>query len=142
MFMTPSEWEVMRIIWTKRSVSSLDVIEVMQRKRDWSESTIKTLLGRLTKKNILATTKEGRHFNYRPTVPETAAMDETVTELFQHLCDMKKGAVIINLLAKLNLSKGDIERMQAQLDKKLKDAPSTINCNCLYSGKNDCYMTD
>lgn len=48
--MTPSEWEVMRIIWTKRSVSSLDVIEVMQRKRDWSESTIKTLLGRLTKK--------------------------------------------------------------------------------------------
>lgn len=48
--MTPSEWEVMRIIWTKRSISSLDVIEVMQRKRDWSESTIKTLLGRLTKK--------------------------------------------------------------------------------------------
>ncbi|WP_260254736.1 BlaI/MecI/CopY family transcriptional regulator [Levilactobacillus brevis] len=45
--MTPSEWEVMRIIWTKRSISSLDVIEVMQRKRDWSESTIKTLLGRL-----------------------------------------------------------------------------------------------
>jgi len=140
--MTPSEWEVMRIIWTKRSISSLDVIEVMQRKRDWSESTIKTLLGRLTKKNILATTKEGRHFNYRPTVPETTAMDKTVAELFQHLCDMKKGAVIINLLAKLNLSKGDIERMQAQLDKKLKDAPSTINCNCLYSGKNDCYMTD
>ncbi|WP_054725176.1 BlaI/MecI/CopY family transcriptional regulator [Paucilactobacillus hokkaidonensis] len=109
---------------------------IQQKEKCWIGFVVKKI--ETQTRNIMQkrlTKLEIRHFNYRPTVPETTAMDKTVAELFQHLCDMKKGAGIINLLAKLNLSKGDIERMQAQLDKKLKDAPSTINCNCLSSGK-------
>lgn len=45
-----AEWEVMRIIWTLETASSSEVIKELQAKKDWSESTIKTLMGRLVQK--------------------------------------------------------------------------------------------
>ncbi|WP_243681654.1 CopY/TcrY family copper transport repressor [Lacticaseibacillus manihotivorans] len=89
---TPAEWDLMRIVWTKGDVHSRDLITLLQQKRDWSESTIKTLLGRLVKKGLLNVSKDGRRFTYSATVDERSAMDETVQELFAHLCAMKKKA--------------------------------------------------
>ncbi|GAJ26213.1 negative transcriptional regulator-copper transport operon [Liquorilactobacillus sucicola DSM 21376 = JCM 15457] len=137
--MSPSEWEVMRIIWTKQGASSTEVIRLMQLKREWSESTIKTLLGRLVDKKMLQTIKDGRRFFYRPTVTESDAMNKVASELFDHLCNMKKGGVIINLLSDLTLSRADIERMQLLLSEKLKTAPVSINCDCLPTDE-DCTM--
>ncbi len=126
----------MRIIWTLGEASSREVIDSIQLKRDWTESTIKTLLGRLVKKNMLTTNKTGHRFVYQPTVPETEAMDETVAELFTHLCNMKKGQVIINLLDQLTLSQKDIQQMQTILAEKATTAPATVSCDCLASGRN------
>ena len=47
-----AEWEVMRIIWTLETASSSEVIKELQAKKDWSESTIKTLMGRLVQKGL------------------------------------------------------------------------------------------
>ena len=60
---TTSEWEVMRIVWSLGQVNSRDLIDLLQQKRDWQDSTIKTLIGRLVKKGFLKTEKEGRRFN-------------------------------------------------------------------------------
>lgn len=131
---SPSEWEVMRIIWTLGTVPSRQVIDLMQQKRDWSESTIKTLLGRLVKKGLLATTKSGRSFNYTATISETAAMNGSVSELFAHLCAMKKGATLVNLIQELTLTRSDVAQLQAVLAAKLPDAPETVDCDCLPGG--------
>lgn len=128
---TPSEWDLMRIVWTKGSVQTSELITLLQRKRDWSDSTIKTLLGRLVKKGLLATTKEGRKFVYHATVEEAEAMDETVTELFAHLCAMKKGATLANLIEKTPLTAKDIARLQDILAAKAKTAPEKVPCDCL-----------
>lgn len=128
---TPSEWDLMRIVWTKGSVQTGELITLLQRKRDWSDSTIKTLLGRLVKKGLLATTKDGRKFVYHATVEETTAMDETVSELFNHLCAMKKGTTLAHLLAQTPLTKTDIAQLQNILAAKAQDAPATVPCDCL-----------
>ncbi|KRN30237.1 CopY/TcrY family copper transport repressor [Liquorilactobacillus mali] len=137
--MSPAEWELMRIIWTKNGASSTEVIKLMQQKRAWTESTIKTLLRRLVNKKILKTVKDGRKFIYHPTVGEKEAMDENVTELFDHLCNMKKGKVVIELLSKLELSRSDIKELQRILEQKSKTAPEMVKCDCLPEGmKNEC----
>lgn len=128
---TPSEWDLMRIVWTKGSVQTGELITLLQRKRDWSDSTIKTLLGRLVKKGLLATTKDGRKFVYHATVEETTAMDETVSELFAHLCAMKKGTTLAHLLEQTPLTKSDIAHLQDILAAKAQDAPETVPCDCL-----------
>ncbi|WP_369403870.1 BlaI/MecI/CopY family transcriptional regulator [Secundilactobacillus silagei] len=55
---TPSEWELMRIVWTKGKIYSRELIDLLQEKRSWSDSTIKTLLRRLVKKGLLTTEKK------------------------------------------------------------------------------------
>ncbi|VHF24886.1 CopAB ATPase metal-fist type repressor [Streptococcus pyogenes] len=45
-----AEWEVMRVVWTYGTVKSSDIITILRKKYQWSDSTIKTLIGRLVKK--------------------------------------------------------------------------------------------
>jgi CopY/TcrY family copper transport repressor len=121
----------MRIIWTKGSAPTRDVISLMQRKRDWSESTIKTLLSRLVTKGFLTTERDNRKFIYHPAIAETSAMDDAAGQLFDHLCSMKKGKALINLVENQAMSSADIETMIGVLQSKLTTAPDHLTCDCL-----------
>lgn len=133
-----AEWEVMRIVWTLGEIHTGDVIEQLQAKKNWSESTIKTLMGRLVKKGLLQTRKDGRRFVYSATVTQVQMMIKVTNELMSHMCDMHKGQVLIEILKNMPLSKRDITTIEAELDHKKVNAPSTIDCNCLTSGQHDC----
>lgn len=126
-----SEWEIMRIIWTIEPVSSTKIIQELQAKKDWSESTIKTLLRRLVNKNLLNTTKEGRHFVYSAKVNQAQVMTEAAQELLDRMCNMHKGEVILQLLADSPISKSDLAKMKQVINQKEKTAPEMVPCNCL-----------
>ena len=126
-----SEWEIMRIIWTIEPVRSTKIIQELQAKKDWSESTIKTLLRRLVNKNLLNTTKEGRHFVYSAKVNQAQVMTEAAQELLDRMCNMHKGEVILQLLADSPISKNDLAKMKQVINQKEKTAPEMVPCNCL-----------
>ncbi|WP_461214172.1 CopY/TcrY family copper transport repressor [Lacticaseibacillus sp. GG6-2] len=128
---TPAEWDLMRIVWTKGSIHSRELITLLQMKRDWSDSTIKTLLGRLVKKGLLAVSQEGRRYVYRPTVKEEVAMDTTVQELFSHLCAMRRGQTIIDLVEQTPMTQADLRGLATLVQAKLKDAPEMVQCDCV-----------
>lgn len=129
-----SEWEVMRIIWTLEPVSSTKIIRELQAKKNWSESTIKTLLRRLVKKDLLNTTKEGRHFIYSANVNQTEAAEE----LLNRMCDMHKGEVLLQLIANSPISKSDLSKIKGIIDTKEKKAPDMVPCNCLPGNEKMC----
>ena len=133
-----SEWEVMRIIWTLEPVNSTKVIQELQAKKNWSESTIKTLLRRLVKKNLLEPSKEGRHFVYSSKINQTQVMTEAAEELLNRMCDMHKGEVLLQLLANSPISKSDLAKMQQVISEKEKSAPDMVPCNCLPDKEHVC----
>lgn len=135
---TSSEWEIMRIIWTKKRIKSSDIINLINQKYDWSGSTVKTLLGRLVKKDILSTIKEGRYYIYHSCISEEDALNQVIFESFQHVCSMERGSIINNLLQKLNFSENDLKKMQLQINEKLKNAPTSIECDCLSVKDQNC----
>lgn len=126
-----AEWEVMRVAWTLGHVTSNQMATIMASKMGWKLATVKTLLGRLIKKGALRSERHGRAFTYYPTVAEQASMDEAVTALFNHLCEMRRGQAISNLLDQVELSQADIATLQQQLAQKAKTAPTEVDCNCL-----------
>lgn len=71
---TDAEWEVMRVVWANDLVTSKTVISVLKEKMDWTESTIKTILGRLVEKGVLNTEQEGRKFIYTANIVEKEAV--------------------------------------------------------------------
>jgi len=126
-----AEWEVMRVAWTLNQVTSSQVAEIMVEKMGWKTATVKTLLGRLVKKGALRVEKNGRAFTYYPAVEEQPSMDEAVGTLFGHLCQMRVGQTLTDLVEQLDLSQADIADLQAALVKKAQVAPATIDCNCV-----------
>ncbi|CAM3092257.1 copper transport repressor, CopY/TcrY family [Lactobacillus bombicola] len=133
-----AEWEVMRIIWTLGETHTGDVIEQLQTKKHWSESTIKTLMGRLVKKGLLQTRKDGRRFAYSATVSQIEMMIKVTNQLMDHMCDMHKGQVLIEILKGLPLSQSDIATIENELILKKAHAPKMVPCNCLASGQHNC----
>ncbi len=133
-----AEWEVMRIVWTLGESHAGDVIKQLQAKKAWSESTIKTLIGRLVKKGLLKTRKDGRRYVYAATVTQIEMMIQVTKEMMNHMCDMHKGQVLIEVLKEMPLSKADIATIEDELDHKKKDAPEMVACDCLASGQHYC----
>lgn len=133
-----AEWEVMRIVWTLGKIHAGDIIEQLQAKKNWSESTIKTLMGRLVKKGLLQTSKDGRRFVYTAAVSQIEMMIQVTKEMLNRMCDMHKGQVLIEIVKDMPLSKSDISTIEQELVYKKEHAPEKIDCDCLASGEHDC----
>ena len=128
---TPAEWQVMRIVWSKQAVTSTEVIRLLAPSTGWKEATIKTLLRRLVAKGALATERDGRAFIYRPLVAEQATIDQALTGLLAEICQRHVGAALLHAIETVPLSQTDIANLQASLERKVTTAPAKLPCNCL-----------
>lgn len=134
-----AEYEVMRVVWANISVTSREIIDVLKRKMDWNESTIKTLIGRLVDKELLNTEKDGRRYIYTANVSEQRTMKQNVEHLFSLVCDTHDSLVVKHVLNQANLSVADIQELIGELEERLEDAPKSIPCACV-PGQCDCHL--
>ena len=133
-----SEWEVMRIVWTLGETHTNQILKELQAKKNWSDSTIKTLIRRLVQKGWLTAKHEGQRYTYTATVSQTDMMYNEAKSLLNRMCDMHKGEVILKLLEDSPISKGDLMKMQEEIRQKEKTAPDMGPCNCLKTGSTIC----
>ena len=67
-----SELEVMKVIWEHGNITSLEIIDNLQKKFDWNDSTIRTLIIRLEKKKAIEKIeKNGRVYTYSAKISES-----------------------------------------------------------------------
>ena len=138
-YITYAEWEVMRVVWANDRVTSKIVISVLQEKMDWTQSTIKTILGRLVEKGVLNTEHEGRKFIYTANIEETEAVRDYTEDIFNRICNKKVGNVIGSIIKDHVLSFDDIDRLEKILEMKKSFAVEEVDCNCP-EGQCDCHL--
>lgn len=141
MTISEAEWEVMRVVWANSSVTSRDVIEVLEDKMGWKESTIKTLIGRLVDKEALSTLKIGRKFIYTANIKEDETVKIFSEEILARVCNKDNGKVIGNIIEDAELSSLDIELLIDLLQKKAETAPEAVACQCA-PGQCECHLID
>lgn len=134
---TDAEWEVMRVIWTAESASSKEIISVLKDKMDWKPTTIKTLIGRLVEKDLLATKAVGNKFIYTATVSEEDSVKKVTLDVFSHVCNKKVGKTLASIITDATLSQEDIQILTQILEEKSKQAVDKVSCNCT-KGQCDC----
>ena len=127
---TDAEWEVMRVVWANDRVTSKKVISVLKEKMDWTQSTIKPILGRLVEKGVLNTEQEGRKFIYTANIEEKEAVRDYAEDIFNRICKKKVGNVIGNIIEDHVLSFDDIDQLEKILEKKKSSAVEEVACNC------------
>ena len=124
-----AEWEVMRVLWTLHAATAHEIAEILADKMDWKLATVKTLLGRLSKKEVIYSELDGKKFIYYPKVSESATVQSATENLFSHICAKKIGATIADLIDDAQLTAQDISAIQKALAAKTPVA--SIACDCI-----------
>ncbi|MBT2581187.1 CopY/TcrY family copper transport repressor [Planococcus sp. ISL-109] len=129
--MTASEREIMRVVWTLGNATSKDIVDVLERKKDWKPATAKTFIGRLVKKGFLLAEPQGNKYIYSAAISEEDSVKTAAERLFEQICHKQAGNTIADMLAGAALSHKDVELIQAVLDDKKKHAVDEVACNCV-----------
>ncbi|PWD89007.1 CopY/TcrY family copper transport repressor [Ignatzschineria cameli] len=136
---TPSEWEVMRVLWANGVVGSREVTRILTKKRSWKPTTIKTLLARLVAKGAVTTEQVGNRYRYRPNIEEEEAWDSAAATLFSFVCARDRAEKIARLLMASPLERADITRLREALEVAEAQAIEQIDCDC-FEGQCTCHL--
>ncbi len=119
----------MRVVWTKKNATSNEIIAALANRLNWKPPTIKTLLGRLVKKEVVTTEQSGHKFIYSPLVTEEQTVRSATENLFSHICSKKIGQTIAQLIDEANLTEEDLQIIYQSIEKK--DSVKEVFCNCI-----------
>lgn len=123
-----AEWEVMRVVWAQKETNSRTIIASLSDKKDWKPATIKTLIGRLTKKEWLSTRKSGNSYIYTPAISEDEALKNQANTLLSGWCNTDADKVIAALIEAATLDSDMKQTIMEALDSA--DYVDHVTCNC------------
>ncbi|ANC24351.1 TPA: CopY/TcrY family copper transport repressor [Streptococcus pyogenes] len=126
-----AEWEVMRVVWASGDIKSSDIITILRKKYQWSDSTIKTLIGRLVEKKALGTYRQGRAYIYQALLDETLLQKEALATVLDGICQRQHTRLLLERLYDLPMTLEEIEAFQELLEVKKENAVLEVPCNCL-----------
>lgn len=124
-----AELIVMRVIWSLGEARVDEVAKQISPKMDWSLATVKTLLGRLVKKEMLSTEKEGRKFVYRPLIAECHAISLMSQTLLGKVCQTKQSQLLTDIIESAVLTDTDVTNLKKLLSEK--ETVTKVTCTCL-----------
>lgn len=107
---------VMRVLWSRGPASAAEVRAALQEDRDLAITTVSTILTRLEKRGVVAHLTEGRLFIYRAAVSEPEVRHTMLGSLLESLFAGDPSAVVTQLLARRDLSPGDLDRMRGLIE--------------------------
>ena len=115
-----AELAVMEALWASPvPLTAQDVHDRIGDARDWSDRTVKTMLGRLLAKGVLAQEEDGRRYLYRPAVERDAYVAGESRRLVDRLFGGRAAPLVAHLAEGDGLTPQDIAELEALL-KELK----------------------
>ena len=110
-----AEYAVMEVLWQEAPLTAAEVAERVPAERGWSIRTVKTMLGRLLAKGILAHEEEGRRYLYRPAVARADYVAQESGKLLDRMFGGRVTPLVAHLAERDRLSPADIAEIEALL---------------------------
>jgi len=111
-----SEKQIMDIIWrNERALTTAEILKQLPKNKSWKQTTVGTFLSRLTKKNIIKSTRVGRAYHYEACISEE---QYRLMETKHFINDVHKGSVsgfLQTLADSGDLTKSDIKALMEKL---------------------------
>ena len=85
MHVTAAESEVLAALWRRGPMSSADLIDEVKSAQKWGDATVKTLLGRLIRKDAIRSERIDGRQRYRPLIDRAAYIDGEIQALADRL---------------------------------------------------------
>ncbi|SEB05360.1 BlaI family transcriptional regulator, penicillinase repressor [Thalassobacillus cyri] len=115
---TESEWVVLKVLWEKGPQTARDIISSLPAKTHWNPKTVRTLLDRLTKKEVVGVHKNQRVYTFYPLYSRDECQREKTKSFVRRVYDGTLKAMLVQFIQDEDLSEDDVEELRAILDKK------------------------
>jgi BlaI family penicillinase repressor len=110
-----AEYAVMEVLWQEAPLTAAEVAERVPAGRGWSIRTIKTMLGRLLAKGILAHEEDGRRYLYRPAIARADYVAQESGKLIDRMFGGRVTPLVAHLAERDRLTPADIAEIEALL---------------------------
>jgi len=116
-----TEFEVLDALWEHYPASAQDIIQRLNQNKPWHEKTVKTLLSRLVKKQVVDFEKQQRSYLYSPLVKRSTYNQKESKSLVSRLFGGKVAPLVAGFANSDSLSKEDIEELKSLIKKWEQD---------------------
>jgi BlaI family transcriptional regulator, penicillinase repressor len=115
-----SEWEIMTVLWEESPLTANDVISTLQERTDWKPKTVRTLLDRLVKKNVVGVNKEQRLYTFFPLYSQDECQHAEAESFVKRIYGGALKSMLVHFIQEDSLSEEDIQELRSMLDPKQK----------------------
>ena len=106
---------VIRVLWKRGEASTAEVLSDLGVERRLAQTTVATLLTRLSRRGLLGQRRDGRTLIYRALVTEADVRRSMVADLVANLFAGDATALVAHLLRERDVAPGDVARVRARL---------------------------
>jgi BlaI family transcriptional regulator, penicillinase repressor len=118
MKISEAEWRVCQVLWRRSPQTANEIVAMLADKTDWNPRTVKTLLNRLVKKNVLGYEIRGREYHYVPRLSEEECIQAQTQSFVKRVFEGAAGAMVATFLNSQQLSPKEIAELKAILKQK------------------------
>src|SRR5215469_16536466 len=118
--LTQLESEVMQVVWEKGPCAVEAVHEIVSRKRDLKETSIRTILRRLEQKGYLRHEEQGRAYLYRAMEPARSLAARAVRQIIDSFCKGSVEELVSGMVEAKVLSQRELESLEESVRERRK----------------------
>ncbi|MCB1583409.1 MAG: BlaI/MecI/CopY family transcriptional regulator [Xanthomonadales bacterium] len=116
-----TELTVLHILWNESPLTIGQIIARVQPDTGWHENTIKTLVGRLFKKDLISRKKDGKQFFYSPLIEKNVVISDASESLLSRFFGGKLSPLVAHFAKAKKLSAKEIAEIEAILNEMKND---------------------
>jgi len=113
-----AEWRVMDVIWEGEPMTAQQVIAKLAEITDWSPATIKTMLHRLTKKQVLAVESFGNKYVYRARPKRSDCVRQESRSFLDRVFSGESSSLLAHFLKSTKLTAEERKELRRLLDEQ------------------------
>jgi len=125
----------MQVVWDKGPSPVEAVHDVVSRKRDLKEATIRTLLRRLEQKGYLTHQEVGRAYVYKAVEPARSLAARAVRQIIDSFCRGSVEELVSGMVEAKVLSKTDLDDLEEFIRARQKPVPEANRQKAAKEGK-------
>ncbi len=118
--LTRQELEIMKVVWDRGAATVKEVCEQLCLKKPTAYTTVLTLMGILEDKGVLAHTRLGRAYIFRPLLSRQQATSNQVRDILTRFFEGKPEKLIANVLEHQVEAQDQISGIQNLLEGRLE----------------------
>jgi len=120
--LTEAEWSIMEAVWEHEPAAAPTIQEVLQDRKDWSYSTVKTFMDRMTGKGLLKTERIRNLILYRAAIDRKDAQRGELTRAVTRAFNGAFTPMMQFLLDEHSLSDRELTELERLVRSKRQEA--------------------